>query len=61
MPIYRITPRYFEVHIYPDDHVEAMIAEQKSDPRLISRKDKEIDSDYKRCHDGKVPEKNLDI
>jgi hypothetical protein len=27
-------PEYFEVHFYPDGHVEAAIAESPSEPRL---------------------------
>lgn len=49
-------PHYFEVHIYSDDHVEAMITEHSSKPRLILSKDRGVDFVYPRCPDGKRPE-----
>ena len=49
-------PRYLEVHIYPDDRVEAVVTEEVSRPRLILSKDREDNSDYPRCPNGKKPQ-----
>jgi hypothetical protein len=49
-------PRYFEVHFYPDGHVEAAMTEQASRPRLILSKSREDNTPYPRCPDGKKPE-----
>jgi len=48
-------PRYFEVHFYPDGHVEAAITEHASRPRLILSKDREDRSHYPRCPNGQEP------
>lgn len=48
-------PGYFEVHIYPDGHVEAAITENESPPRLILSKNREDNSEYPRCPNGKKP------
>ena len=48
-------PGYFEVHIYPDGHVEAAITEAASPPRLILSEDREDKSHYPRCPNGKKP------
>ena len=48
-------PGYFEVHFYPDGHVEAAITEHSSSPRLILSKDREDRSDYPRCPDDQKP------
>ncbi len=48
-------PGYFEVHFYPDGHVEAAITEHQSDGRLhldIAREDR---SDYPRCPNDQKP------
>lgn len=50
-----VDPHYFEVHIYPDGHVKTIITEESSIPHLILSKDREIDSFYPRCPDGKKP------
>ena len=48
-------PRYFEVHIYPDGHAEAAITEHESMARLALNKDREDNTRYPRCPDGKKP------
>ena len=48
-------PSYFEVHFYPDGHVEAAITEHSSPPRLILSEDREDRSDYPRCPNDKKP------
>lgn len=49
-------PGYFEVHFYPDGHVEAAITEHSSPPRLILSEDREDRSDYPRCPNDKKPQ-----
>jgi hypothetical protein len=48
-------PRYFEVHIYPDGHVEAAITEHESRARLVLSKEREDNSDFPRCPNDKKP------
>jgi hypothetical protein len=48
-------PRYFEVHIYPDGHAEAAITEHESRARLALNKDREDNTHFPRCPDGKKP------
>ena len=48
-------PGYFEVHFYPDGHVEAAITEHSSPPRLLLSEDREDRSDYPRCPDDQKP------
>lgn len=48
-------PGYFEVHFYPDGHVEAAITEHSSPPRLILSEDREDRSDYPRCPNDQKP------
>ncbi len=48
-------PQYLEVHFYPDGHVEAAVTEHESPPRLILNKDREDNSPYPRCPNGKQP------
>lgn len=50
-------PHYFEVHIYPDEHVEAIITETTSMPRLDLKEDREINSNYQRCPNGEKPKR----
>jgi hypothetical protein len=49
-------PRYFEVHFYPDGHVEAAFTEQASKPRLQLPASREDRSDYKKCPNDKKPQ-----
>lgn len=49
------TPSLFEVHFYPDGHVEAAITERASSPRLVYSKDRADRSDFPRCPGDKKP------
>ncbi len=46
-------PAYFEVHFYPDGHVEAAITEHASPPRLKLNKSREDRSPYRQCPNDK--------
>lgn len=48
-------PAYFEVHFYPDGHVEAAITEHASPPRLKLSKSREDRSLYRQCPNDKKP------
>ena len=48
-------PGYFEVHFYPDGHVEAAITEHQSGGRLHLDKEREDRSDYPRCPNDQKP------
>lgn len=48
-------PRYFEVHFYPDGHVEASITEHESRSRLVMKGDRENNWKYPRCPDDTEP------
>lgn len=50
-------PKYFEVHFFPDGHVEAAIVEHGSRPRLSLSGERENNSPYKQCPHDKRPEK----
>lgn len=50
-------PAYFEVHFYPDGHVEAAITEHASPSRLLLSEDRKDRSNYPLCPNGKKPEK----
>lgn len=50
-------PHYFEVHFYPEGHVEARITEESSMPLLVLSEDRRNKSGYPRCPDGKKPKK----
>jgi hypothetical protein len=49
-------PYYFEVHIYPDNHIEAVVTEKRSQARLVLSKDREDKSLYEQCPNDKRPE-----
>jgi hypothetical protein len=63
-PFAEPNPKYFEVHFYPDGHIELAITEDSSDPRLkleaasegSRHKDKKLninnDSKFARCKRG---------
>jgi hypothetical protein len=48
-------PRYFEVHFYPDGHVEAAMTEHESGARLVLSKDREDNSPRPRCPNDTEP------
>jgi hypothetical protein len=50
-------PEDFEVHFYPDGHVEAAITDGSSSPRLVYSKLREDSSEFPRCPDEKEPKK----
>ena len=50
-------PKYFEVHFFPDGHIEAAITEHESPVRLRLKKDRQDRSPYPRCPDDKKPQK----
>jgi hypothetical protein len=54
-PLIPSRPRNFEVHFYPDGHVEAAITDGRSSPRLVYSKSREDRSDFPRCPDEKEP------
>ncbi|MDB5935227.1 MAG: hypothetical protein JWQ01_2571 [Massilia sp.] len=45
----------FEVHFYPDGHVEAAITARASAPRVVSSEDRADRSEYQRCPGDKEP------
>lgn len=48
-------PENFEVHFYPDGHVEAAISASESSPRLVFSKNRADRSDFPRCPGDKEP------
>ncbi|MBX3625682.1 MAG: DUF3304 domain-containing protein [Rhizobacter sp.] len=44
-------PRYFEVHIYPDEHIEVAITAMPSEPRLKLSEAREVRG-YPECKEG---------
>jgi hypothetical protein len=49
-------PNNFEVHFYPDGHIEAAVTEGDSAPRLKLEKEREDKALYKQCPNDKRPE-----
>lgn len=54
-------PVNFEVHFYPDGHVEAAITDEVSWPRLKLSKSRADRNDYPDCPGGKKPESNVHV
>lgn len=50
-------PALFEVHFYPDGHVEAAITERASSPRLVYSEERADRSDFPRCPNDKEPKR----
>jgi hypothetical protein len=48
-------PHNFEVHFYPDGHIEAAITREKSFPRVKLDENRLNESEYPRCPNGKEP------
>lgn len=48
-------PAYFEVHFYPDGHVEAAITDQMSPPRLVLDEERVDRSSFPRCPNDQEP------
>lgn len=55
------SPTRFEVHFYPDGHVEAAITDEMSSPRLKLSSQREDRSDYPDCPGGNKPESNVHV
>jgi hypothetical protein len=49
-------PNYLEVHFYPDGHLEAMVTEQSSAPRLSLPREREDKTPYRTCPNDERPE-----
>jgi hypothetical protein len=49
------TPRYMEVHFYPDGSVKAAVTEHASTPRVKLQPQREIRTRYPRCPDDREP------
>jgi hypothetical protein len=50
-------PQNFEVHFYPDGHIEAAITDTYSSPRLVYSKSREDRSEFPRCPNETEPKK----
>jgi hypothetical protein len=50
-------PQNFEVHFYPDGHIEAAITDTYSSPRLVYSESREDRSDFPRCPNETEPTK----
>lgn len=50
-----VNPRYLEVHIFPDGHVEAAITSEISSPRLTLDQNRRINVPFRKCPNGKKP------
>lgn len=48
-------PKNFEVHFFPDGHVEGAITDRTSPPRLVYSKERADRSDFPRCPGDKEP------
>jgi len=48
-------PAFMEVHIYPDDHVEAVVTSAMSAPRVKLQEDRDLDPEYPRCPNDQKP------
>jgi hypothetical protein len=54
-------PKNFEVHFYPDGHVEAAITDSMSPPRLKLPADRSDRSNLPDCPGGNKPESNVHV
>ena len=48
-------PRYLEIHIFPDSHVEAAITGELSSPRLALDQNRRINIPFRKCPNGTKP------
>ena len=48
-------PRYLEIHIFPDGHVEAAITGELSRPRLALDQNRRINIPFRKCPNGTKP------
>ena len=52
-------PHYLEVHIFPDDNVEAAITDELSTPRLVLDQNRRITSPFGTCANGIRPKVDI--
>lgn len=50
-------PKYLEIHIFPDGHVEAAITDSISRPRLVLDENRRVNTPFMKCPDGRPAEK----
>ena len=50
-----LNPKYLEIHIFSDGHVEAAITDEVSAPRLILDQNRRVISPFRKCPNGKKP------
>lgn len=48
-------PKYLEIHIFPDGHVEAAITDEVSSPRLVLDQNRRVISPFRKCPNGTIP------
>lgn len=48
-------PKYMEIHIFPDGHVEAAITGELSSPRLVLDQNRRINVPFRKCQNGTKP------
>lgn len=48
-------PRYLEIHIFPDGHIEAAITGEPSSPRLVLNQNRRVNEPFRRCPNGTPP------
>ena len=49
------TPKYLEIHIYPDGHVEAAITDEVSRPRRVLDQNRRVNTPFRQCPNGVKP------
>ena len=48
-------PKYLEIHIFPDGHVEAAITDRLSRPRLVLDQARRVNLPFRKCPNGTRP------
>ena len=48
-------PKYLEIHIFPDGHVEAAITDEVSSPRLVLDQNRRVNLPFRKCPNGTIP------
>lgn len=49
-------PKYLEIHIFPDEHVEAAVTAEPSPPRLVLDSRRRITAPFRNCPDDQQPD-----
>jgi len=49
-------PKYLEIHISPDGHVEAAITDEVSSPRLVLDQNRRVNIPFRKCPNGTRPD-----